>query len=210
MPYKVIPADFTVRLARIQAELARRDGNGDLSSYAAIDFPGGTPVAADFITADIFNTLVQGLEYINDADTPDDAVAGETYINTADLTAIDALLTAFEAQDRGAVSGNDCAALCSGMCITQCTTTCLSTCTGGCSDTCSTSCTGTCEGECTSCTSCTGTCSSTCTGGCTGSCTDTCAPGCYNACSWNCNATCKGTCDAICEDTCYLSVMSGG
>lgn len=205
MAYKVIPADFTTRLTRIKAELARRNGYGDLSSYSTMDFPVGTPIAVSgLITTPVFNTLRTGLTYINGTGLPGAAVANETYINSSDLNAIDAALTVFEAQPRGATSNNDCSALCSGMCVSQCTTSCLSTCTGGCADACSASCTGTCTGSCTSCTSCTGTCTGTCTGSCADTCTGGCAtnctaycvPGCYSSCSWNCSTTCSGSCSA--------------
>ena len=201
MSFKVIPGDYTTRLARIQAELARRNGYGDLSGYASIALPEGTPITAGgFITTPVFNTLRTGLAYIKTTGLPAAAVAGETKINTSDLVAIDALLTAFEAQPRGAVSNNDCSAQCAGMCVSQCTTTCLSTCTGGCADACSATCTGTCTGGCTSCTSCTGTCSTTCTGGCTGDCTAACSDGCGSWCSTNCVGTCTsctGSCSHI-------------
>ena len=203
MAYKIIPGDFTTRLARIQAELARRNGYGDLSGYATTTFPDGTPiVAGGFITAPVFNTLRTSIAYIKSDGLPDEAVAGETYINTSDLVALDAALTAFEAQPRGAVSNNDCAAQCSGMCVSQCTTTCLSTCTGGCADACAGTCTGTCDSGCTgTCTVvCGGNCTSTCTGGCTGSCTASCADGCGSWCSVSCSGTCTsctGTCAHI-------------
>ena len=201
MPYKIIPGDFTTRLTRIQAELARRNGYGDLSGHASETFPAGTPIAVGgLITAPVFNTLRSGLAYIKSAGLPSEAVAGVTYINTSDLVALDAAITAFEAQPRGAVSNNDCAAQCSGMCVSQCTTTCLSTCTGGCADACAGTCTGTCDSGCTgTCTVvCGGNCTSTCTGGCTGSCTASCADGCGSYCSVSCSGTCKGTCKGGC------------
>ena len=196
MAYKVIPADFTTRLARIQAELARRNGYGDLSSYSTMTFPVGTPIAAGgFITTPVFNTLRTGLTYINGTGLPGAAVANVTYINSSDLTAIDAALTAFEAQPRGATSNNDCSALCSGMCVSQCTTSCLSTCTGGCVDGCSASCTGTCLGTCT------GSCTGSCAGGCAGDCTQACSDGCGSWCSTNCVGTCVNACASACSSS---------
>lgn len=210
MAYKIIPEDYTVRLSRIRDELARRNGYGDLSGYSSLDFPEGTPIGiGTYITPPVFNTLRDGVGYINSSSLPGEAVALETYINSADMEAIDALLTSFEAQPRSATSNNDCESLCSGMCVTQCTTTCLSTCTGGCEDTCSASCTGTCSDVCTGCS---GTCSGTCTGSCTGSCTGTCTGGCSSCTGgcWTGCTSCSGSCTATCEDSCYLSVMSGG
>ena len=201
MAYKIIPEDFTSRLTRIRAELARRNGYGDLSGYATLDFPSGTPITVGtYITAPVFNTLRTGVGYINQSNLPAEAVALETYINSYDLTVLDALLSAFEAQPRSATSGNDCASQCSGMCVTQCTTTCLSTCTGGCEDGCSTTCTGGCTNACTSCTGCTG-CSGTCTGSCSGTCTGGCSS-CTGGCWLTCMNTCKGTCSATCADGC--------
>lgn len=213
MAFKVIPEDFTLRLARLQAELARRDGYGDLSSYATTTFPEGTPISVGgYITTPVFNTLIEGLTYINGTGLPDEAVANETYINSADLTAIDAALTAFEAQSRGAISGSDCASLCSGMCVTQCTTTCQLTCTGGCADSCSVSCTGNCTGACTSCTSCTGTCTGGCTSctSCTGGCSSSCYTSCWAACRDNCSSTCGGTCSGTCSGGCTGGGYSTG
>ena len=207
MPYKVIPEDFTVKLARIQAELARRNGNGDLSGYATIDFGDGTPLPGDKFTIDHINTLITGLSYINSIDLPDEAVFGVTRINSNDLGIINSVLTAFESQPRSATSGNDCENLCSGMCVDQCTTTCLSTCTSDCaiecSDNCTGSCTGSCTGTCTSCTGCTGGCTSCsgCTGGCSGTCTS--CSGCTGC------TGCSGTCTGECLATCYVSCDKG-
>ena len=202
MAYKVIPADFSARLTRIKAELARRNGYGDLSSYSTMTYPAGTPIAAGgLITTPVFNTLRTGLTYINGTGLPGAAVANETYINSADLDAIDAALTVFEAQPRGALSNNDCSALCSGMCVSQCTTSCLSTCTGGCADACSATCTGTCTvvcgGNCTG--TCTGDCTSTCTGGCTGNCWVLCGTDCGGSCSGGCYTGCNTTCKTACR-----------
>ena len=202
MPYKIVPEDYTTRLTRIRAELARRNGYGDLSSYATLAFPDGTPITVGtYITTPVFNTLRTGVGYINSAGIPAEAVALETYINSADMDAIDALLTAFEAQPRSAITNNDCGSLCSGMCVTQCTTTCQTTCTGGCADTCSTSCTGSCTGGCTSCTSCTGSCTGSCSGGCTGTCT--------RLCNGNCEYSCIGGCTGTCSTTCSSGLTSG-
>ena len=204
MPYKVIPEDFTVRLTRIRAELARRNGYPDLSGYATIDFPAGTPITVGtYITAPVFNTLLNGLGYINSSGLPNEAIAGETYINESDLFAIDGALTAFEAQARSATSNNDCASQCAGVCVSQCTTTCLSTCTGGCADGCSSTCTGGCNTGCTSCTGCTG-----CSGTCTGSCTGTCTGGC-SSCTGGCYTGCTGTCKGGCTASCYVSCDKG-
>lgn len=207
MIYKVIPEDFISKLDRIKAELARRNGYGDVSAYADIDFPEGTPITyGSLITTPVFNTLLTALNYINGSGLPDEAVGGVTKINTDDFNVVDAIISAFEAQPRSATSNNDCAAQCTGMCVLQCTTTCISTCTGscsetcsgGCADTCGTSCTGSCAGACTSCTgSCSGSCSS-CTGGCTGTCTAACKSGCGNACSFSCVGSCKNTCSTSC------------
>ena len=209
--YKITASRFNDILSRAQAELARRNGYGDLSSYATIDYPVGTTVATGKqITIDGLNTLIEALGYINTEDLPAE-VAFEDYINESDLLLLEGAMVAFEAQSRGATSGNDCASLCSGMCVSQCTTGCLSTCTATCADTCELSCTdgcvgtctgtcegtctGTCEGTCTSCTGCSGTCTGTCTGGCT-SCT-------------GCSGTCSGTCKNGCLALCYVSCDKG-
>lgn len=191
--YKAIPADITTRLTRLNAEIARRNGYPDVSASGPLSLPEGTPMSVgDYMTPPALNTILSGLRLINSAGIPSDVVALESYINQSDINAIDAALTAFEAQPRGATSNSDCASQCAGMCVTQCTTSCLSTCTGGCADGCSASCTATCLGTCT------GSCTGSCSGGCTGTCTSACSDGCGSWCSTNCTGTCKGTCRGGC------------
>lgn len=204
MAYKVVPEDFINRLTRINAELARRNGYPDLSSYANQTFPAGTPITVGtLVTAPVFNTLLRSIEYINDEGLPDDAVGGSTYINESDISVLDNILTVLESQPRDAVVNSDCASLCAGMCVSECTTTCSSTCTSACGElcegTCTTTCTGTCSGTCT--LTCTGGCSGTCTGGCSG-CTATCADNCTGNCSGGCYGSCYSTCTGTCSSTC--------
>ena len=211
MPDRIIPSDFTNKLTRIKAELARRNGYGDVSLHATIAFPEGTPITVgSLITTPVYNTLLTALNYINGTGLPSEAVAGVTKINSADLNAVDAIISAFEAQPRSATSNSDCAAQCTGMCVAQCTTTCVGDCTGGCGDTCSVGCAANCLGTCTNactnaCTSCTGACTGTCTsctGGCIGSCSGTCTKVCNWSCTGGCGGTCKGTCTGSCSSTC--------
>ena len=211
--YKITASRFNDILSRAQAELTRRNGYGDLSSYATIDYPVGTTVATGKqITIDGLNTLIEALGYINTEDLPSD-VAFEDYINESDLLLLEGAMVAFEAQSRGATSGNDCASLCSGMCVSQCTTGCLSTCTATCADTCELSCTdgciGTCEGTCEG--TCTGTCEGTCTSctGCSGTCTAVCNWSCTNTCYTGCYTACDGTCKNGCHAACYVSCDKG-
>lgn len=190
---RAIPSDITARLTRLNAEIARRNGYPDVSTSGPLSLPVGTPMnVGDYITPPALNTILSGLRLINSAGIPSDVTALNSYINQSDLNAVDAALTAFEAQPRGALSNSDCASQCAGMCVTQCTTSCLSTCTGGCADGCSASCTATCLGTCT------GSCTGSCSGGCTGTCTSACSDGCGSWCSTNCTGTCKGTCRGGC------------
>ena len=190
---RAIPSDITARLTRLNAEIARRNGYPNLSTSGPLSLPVGTPMnVGDYITPPALNTILSGLRLINTAGIPSDVTALNSYINQSDLNAVDAALTAFEAQPRGALSNSDCASQCAGMCVTQCTTSCLSTCTGGCADGCSASCTATCLGTCT------GSCTGSCSGGCTGTCTSACSDGCGSWCSTNCTGTCKGTCRGGC------------
>ena len=194
--YKAIPADITTRLERLNTEIARRNGYPDVSASGPLVLPEGTPMSVgDYMTPPALNTILSGLRLINSAGIPNDVVALESYINQSDLNAVDAALTAFEAQPRSATSNSDCASQCAGMCVTQCTESCLSTCTGGCADACSASCTGTCLG----------TCSGTCTGSCTGGCTGSCVTGCTS-----CSGTCGGGCKNTCTTSCYSVSASGG
>ena len=190
---RAIPSDITARLTRLNAEIARRNGYPNISTSGPLSLPVGTPMnVGDYITPPALNTILSGLRLINSAGIPSDVTALNSYINQSDLNAVDAALTAFEAQPRGATSNSDCASQCAGMCVTQCTTSCLSTCTGGCADGCSASCTATCLGTCT------GTCTGSCSGGRTGTCTSACSDGCGSWCSTNCTGTCKGTCRGGC------------
>ena len=198
---RAIPSDITARLTRLNAEIARRNGYPNISTSGPLSLPVGTPMSVgDYITPPALNTILSGLRLINSAGIPSDVTALTSYINQSDLNAVDAALTAFEAQPRGALSNSDCGSQCAGMCVTQCTTSCLSTCTGGCADACSASCTGTCLGTCS------GTCTGSCSGGCTGTCTVACGSNCSGTCSGGCYtgcySTCKGTCKLTCSSTC--------
>ena len=193
---RAIPSDITARLTRLNAEIARRNGYPNISTSGPLSLPVGTPMnVGDYITPPALNTILSGLRLINTAGIPSDVTALNSYINQSDLNAVDAALTAFEAQPRGALSNSDCASQCAGMCVTQCTTSCLSTCTGGCADGCSASCTATCLGTCT------GTCTGSCSGGCTGSCTRSCADGCGSYCSTSCSGTCVNACASACSSS---------
>jgi len=190
---RAIPSDITARLTRLNAEIARRNGYPNISTSGPLSLPVGTPMnVGDYITPPALNTILSGLRLINSAGIPNNVTALNSYINQSDLNAVDAALTAFEAQPRGATSNSDCGGQCAGMCVSQCTESCLSTCTGGCADACSASCTGTCLGTCTG--SCTGSCTGGCTGTCVSSCASTCSTGCGNYCSYSCSGGCTGTC----------------
>lgn len=198
---RAIPSDITARLTRLNAEIARRNGYPDVSTSGPLSLPVGTPMnVGDYITPPALNTILSGLRLINSAGIPSDVTALNSYINQSDLNAVDAALTAFEAQPRGATSNSDCGSQCAGMCVTQCTTSCLSTCTGGCADGCSASCTGTCLGTCSG--TCTGSCAGSCTGTCTVTCGDNCSGSCSGGCYTGCYSTCKGTCKLTCSSTC--------
>ena len=197
--------DFTAIQARVKAELTRRNGNGDLSSYAgsATDYPNNEPVATDeLVRPSAVNKLLAGMRYINPDGVPADVATDDKILETT-LPAIEARLATFEVQPRDATSGNDCSAACSGMCVSQCTTTCSATCTGGCQE----SCTGGCKTTCTSACGqgCSNTCSGTCSGSCSGSCTGDCytqCTGCKGGCTGQCVNLCKGTCVTWCSESC--------
>lgn len=206
---RITAADFTAIQTRVKAELTRRNGNGDLSSYAgsATDYPVNEPVATDgLVRPSAVNKLLAGLRYINSSGVPADVSTGDKILETT-LPAITNRLATFEAQPRNATSGNDCASACSGMCVSQCTTTCSTTCTGGCQETCTGGCNTTCTGGCASTcsTTCTGSCSGSCSGGCSGDCYTECTGckgGCTGQCVNLCKGGCKGTCGGSCTGTC--------
>jgi len=212
---RITAADFTAILTRVQAELTRRNGNGDLSGYASSTvFPVADPVATDeLVKTSAINTLLTGLGRINSAGLPASVSTGDL-IYQSTLDGINTKLTAFEKQPRNATSGNDCSAACSGMCVSQCTTTCSTTCTGGCQTGCTGSCTSSCATGCSN--SCTSSCTGTCTGGCQGSCTGTCTGDCYtgcdgctNQCQRHCGNNCKSTCTDHCMDNCTQDCTGG-
>lgn len=202
--WRAIPEDITYRLNRLNAEIARRNGYPNISTSGPVVMDGDVPMTAGgYMTPPVINTILSGIKIIKTAGVPSDVVALDSYIKKSDLDAIDAILTALEAQPRSATSNNDCANACAGMCVSQCTTTCLSTCTGGCASTCSTTCTGGCTGTCT------GTCSTTCTGGCTGTCTAYCSSNCNGGCYGGCLTGCKSACALACATSCTGGCAGG-
>lgn len=173
----VVPNDFIDLLSRVNAELTRRNGNGDLSGHAGIafDIEPKTGMSIDYEHA---QKILNGLSLISSNGLPEKI---NRFISQEDMDSIKIRLAANESQPRGATSGNDCAAACSGMCVSSCTTGCGGTCSGGCS----------------------GTCSSTCRGGCSGSCDNSCSGGCDGSCGGsNCSWTCRGDCSGGCRATC--------
>lgn len=185
---KITPNEFMLMLSRIQAELARRNGNGDLSSYAGIDFNDVEHmVYGESINTDGINTLITGLQHISSNNIPTVRFEGDR-INKEDMFAIDRRLYANEQQPRGATTNNDCANLCSGTCVTECTMSCLSTCLGSCYTTCELTCSSTCANNCV------GGCKTSCQS----SCTAVCSAGCGGNCSWGCDSNCGYTCPAWC------------
>lgn len=165
----VVPSDITNRLARLNAELTRRNGYTNLSVNAPITL---TVTQNTLITVSAINTLFSGLRLINGTTVPADRVALTSQLLESDLTFIDNLLTTFEARPRGERTTNDCAAACSGTCISQCTT------------------------GCTGCSGCSG-CGSGCASGCASpqaSCYGGCLSGCKSACALACATSCAGTC----------------
>lgn len=167
----ILATDLTSRLSRLNNELTRRNGYTTLAA-STVSFPVGEPVTiGEKAMVSAINTILTGLRYVNTAGVPSDRVSMTSEMLAADLTTIDNILTTYEAQPRGATTGNDCASACCGMCVTQCTTGCTG-CTGSCTS-CS-GCTG-CSGCWTSCSNCYTSCTS-----CTG-CINSCAIGCaYN------------------------------
>lgn len=166
--------DFKNLKARVKAEMTRRNGSGDVSSYggSAYDYT-STPSDNTTIKEEHFNKVRDVLANINPSGLPS---SGKKDNSIPAMFQLDAKLTLFEAQPRSATSNNDCATSCTGMCVTTCSTGCsgctsctsCSGCSGGCS-----SCNG-CQGcsgagwsgtagHCDGCTSCSGSCD-----GCTG------------------------------------------
>lgn len=179
--------------ARVKAELLRRNGYNNISSYGggAYDYqvqPGaGNPLRYEHISKIIeplnaVNSDTVGQIYgdIEQGQRPKalDGTTGDT---------INSFLTALEG-DRKTYNGtNHCKGQCSGLCVSGCTGNCTgcSGCGGSCSYSCSTTCTGTAAGSCGG--RCTGTCSGSC-GNC-GGCGNTCRTS--NTTCAKCSGTCK-------------------
>lgn len=180
--------------ARVKAELLRRNGYNNISSYGgtAYDYqvqPGaGNPLRYEHISKIIeplnavnSDTVAQIYGDIEQGQRPKalDGTTGDT---------INSFLTALEGDRKVYYGSNHCKGQCSGLCVS----TCNSGCSGcsGCGDSCSYSCS----------TKCTGTAAGNCGGRCTGTCSGSCGNcgGCGNTCSGDTNC-------AYCSTTCITS-----
>ena len=190
-------ARFNALKARVKAECARRCYTGSVETYAGTKYDYTKTPAADRIAQEEhYEKLAVPMHAINSTNTAQ--TDGNRIISDAELTEMEALITAYETRTMTDRSGKgDCSASCTGACYTGCT----GTCTGGCQSGCSNTCTGTCSGGCSS--TCKNTCSGSCSS-CTGTCTGSCYSGCYG-CSGTCSGSCTsctGGCDSDCTVTC--------
>lgn len=200
---KVIAQEFVNLKNRVRNEMRRRNGYGSMVSYADAKY--------DFKNSALPNTLLR-LEYMTQNQIPLRAVSAsqlpeniKLVITESDMAAMEAKITAYESQPRGARTNNDCDAMCSGMCVTQCTTTCSGSCTGTCSGGCSGSCSGGCSGDCYGgCGGCGWGCSGGCSSGCGGCDNKGCGPSCGYC---TCNPTCH-TCGSGCSGRCSWAVQA--
>lgn len=120
MTRKPVPSDAINILSRVNAELLRRNGNGDLSSNAGIEFA-AQPAIGERIRQEHYKKSYDALKLINSATIP--ALVFDS-IDIQDIETLEAYTLLFESQPRGAIESNDCASACTGMCITVCTTSC--------------------------------------------------------------------------------------
>lgn len=130
--------DFKALKARVKNEMARRNGNGNISTYGGSTYDYTTiPSDKAFIKEEHFNKVKDVLANINPDGLP--TTAKKDNVIPAMLQ-IDAKLTLFESQSHSATSNSDCALSCTGMCV-GCNTDCTS-CSGcgGCDTTCSSVC----------------------------------------------------------------------
>jgi hypothetical protein len=214
------PQEFINLKAEVKAEMLKRNGYGDLSTYGSSTYDYTIQPSKDAIPRlEHYSKIRDVITQIN----PSRVGQGEKKTDeiTPEMVILEANVASFKAQPRSATSNNDCASMCSGVCVSQCTTTCSGSCgtscdSNGCTNTCSAdgctgcsscsgSCTDTCaQNGCTNCTGCSGTCSNACAQngctnctGCSGTCTNTCSQdGCTNCsgCSGQCGGNCTGTC----------------
>ncbi|GMQ64330.1 hypothetical protein [Vallitalea maricola] len=214
--------DFIVLKNRVKAEMKRRNGYGSLTSYGESQYDYSEQPSKDkTLDVEHYSKIRDLQSKINPSGIPSKQADGIIQ----EMTVLDAKQTVFEAQPRGARSGNDCNSACTGMCVSACTTTCTGSCSGGCSSCtgcsgcsscsggcsgcsgCGSSCSNNCSGGCTSCSGCSGGCSSSCSG-CSGGCTANCGGNCRNGCSGNCTrvgGSCSGSCSGGCTGVCRSS-----
>lgn len=149
------PTDMINLKAKIKAEMIRRNGYGDISTFGTSTY--------DFVTPPVLNKVViveQGQKVVDLAlkikDIPNlKNIAKNDIVHALDIVNSNFTNYANETMEGGVSS---CRGACTGLCLGTCTTGCIG-CVG---------CTG-CTGTCTGCNnSCSGTCSG-CTAGCTGS-----------------------------------------
>lgn len=162
----------------IKAEMARRNGYGDVSAFSSATY--------DFMTPPTVNKVIiveQGQKIIDIALRIKDIPNLKNVAKNDIVHALDIVNSSFATYKNENMTGNvsSCRGACTGLCFGTCTTGCIG-CSAGC-----TGCTGTCTG-----------CNTTCTSACSG-CIDACK-GCNAVCT-GCNTTCTGTCLG-CTSTC--------
>ena len=207
---KILASDYTALKDRINEELERRNGYGDVSGYSAPYT--NVPVANGKVLSSHANEIIEPMQKINtkavvNATTVEiNSVQSLNTVKTLDK--LDAIITVWNGDKMEYKGNNSCSALCSGMCTTECS----GSCSGGCKGSCGTC--GTC-GTCGGCGSC-GGCGNTCTGGCDTTSTGACS-GCTGSCTGHCGncggcgTRCEGSCVtsgsvcSVCDGTCIVS-----
>lgn len=177
----------------IKAELKRRDGYGDVSSYASTQYDiTDYPKAGEKIKSEHGQKTIDLLLKITDYKDLSSVQAGKPIPSAFNRELIDFCnelsKEKFTGESEKTVQDlfpdrepehssckSQCTGLCVGSCINQCNgcTGCHSTCGSGCA----TSCTGACTGDCVS------TCSTTCANTCKGTCANGCSTGCVTNCT---------------------------
>lgn len=177
---------FTALKAKVKAEMLRRNQSGSVAAYGGSSYDYTVkPASGKVLLQEHLDKLSVPMSAVNSTSIP--GKTGQRVVTEAELSAMEARVSAWAARSITDTSGSDCKSGCTGTCYTGCATGCTG-CGSGCPDSC-TSCGSGCP------TGCSG-CGSGCPDGCSG-----CGRGCADGCDGDCDGGCKG-CGSGCPNGC--------
>ena len=127
---------LTALKAKVKTEMLRRNQSGSVASYggAAYDYT-VPPAPGTVIRQEHLDKLSVPLSAVNSGDVP--GRTGNRVVSEAELSTMEAKVTAWSARSITDRSGSDCRSGCTGTCYTGCATGC-----SGCGSGCPGACTG--------------------------------------------------------------------